>query len=313
MKVSALISAALHLVILILMYTGLPLFQDPDILEESAIIEVEIVDISDITNLPKPTPEPEKEAEKEPAPKPEPKPVPKPESKPAPAPKPAPKPVPAPEPAPQPEPEPEPVPEPEPKVEPVPDPEPVPEATAKVVPKPRLKPTPKPAPKAKPEPKVAETPKKKELKFDLNSISALLDKKKREQPAAETTESDTKKSQSAVKVPNSSTKGGDASLPLSLSEKDAFKRQVQKCWNPPTGSARAEDLVVTIKITLNPDGTVQGNPEIQRRGAFKTRFEEIAAESARRAILLCQPYQLPLDKYERWRETTLNFDPREMF
>lgn len=317
MKVSAFISAVFHLGILILMYTGLPIFNEPDILEESVIIEVDIVDIADITNLPKKTEEVEekKEPEPKPEPKPEPpKPEPKPKPKPAPPPPPPPPPpAPEPEPAPpvpeakpEPEPEPEPEPVPAPKPKPKPKVEEKPKEVAKVVPKPRVKPRPKP----KPKPKVAKKPEKK---FDLNKISALLDKKKREKPASKPSQQDTKKSQSAEKVRNTSSKGADTSLPLSLSEKDAFKQQVQKCWSPPTGSVKAEDLIVRVRISLNKDGTVRGQPELIGQGVFKSQFEKIAAESAVRAILLCQPYKLPIEKYERWRDTTLNFDPREMF
>ena len=33
---------------------------------------------------------------------------------------------------------------------------------------------------------------------------------------------------------------------------------------------------------------------------------------SRRAVLRCQPYQLPPEKYEAWREINVNFDPREL-
>ena len=37
------------------------------------------------------------------------------------------------------------------------------------------------------------------------------------------------------------------------------------------------------------------------------------AESAKRAILSCQPYtMLNPDKYEQWRDMEINFDPSEM-
>lgn len=39
----------------------------------------------------------------------------------------------------------------------------------------------------------------------------------------------------------------------------------------------------------------------------------IAAESAMRAIRRCQPYHLPLSKYEVWRDVEVTFDPRDMF
>ncbi|MBE7637969.1 energy transducer TonB [Sneathiella sp. P13V-1] len=315
MKVSALISAALHLIILIVMYTGLPLFQDPEVLEQPRVIEVDLVEIADITNLPKPEPKPEKK----PDPKPEP---PKPEPKPEP-PKPAPKPEPPKPEPPKPEPKPEPVPEPEPAPEPEPEPVPTPKPEPKPEPKEEVKPeekqalpVPKPRVRPKPETVKAETKKeekKPEKKFDLSQISALLDKKKREKASQKTEESDTKKSQSAEKVTSSSSKGADRSLPLSISEKDAFRRQVEKCWNPPTGSVKAEDLIVTVKISLNKDGTVKGRPEIVRSGSYGNRFEKIAAESAVRAVLQCQPYKLPIAKFERWRDTVLKFDPREMF
>ena len=60
MRVPALISAVLHILILVIMYTGLPLFTDPKTFEPPAIINVEIVDIAEVTNLPKPAPEPKK-------------------------------------------------------------------------------------------------------------------------------------------------------------------------------------------------------------------------------------------------------------
>lgn len=319
MKVSALISAAIHLIIMILMYTGLPLFRDPEVLEQPRVIQVDIVEIADITNLPKAKPIPEeKPKEKEPEPekpKPAPKPKPEPKAEP-PKPEPKPEPEPAPKPEPSPEPEPEPIPEPEPETKPEPSPEPKPEV-AKVedvpVPKPRPKPRSKVA-NVKPEPKPKKEPEKKpEKKFDLSQISALLDKKKREQTSRKADETDTKKSQSAEKVTSSSSAGADASLPMSISERDAFRQQVERCWNPPTGSVNAEELIATVRISLNRDGTVKGQPEIVRSGAFRSRFEKIAAESAVRAVLQCQPYKLPAEKYERWRDTVLKFDPREMF
>ena len=40
---------------------------------------------------------------------------------------------------------------------------------------------------------------------------------------------------------------------------------------------------------------------------------QLAADAAKRAVLLCQNYELPPDKYDMWRRVTLDFDPREMF
>ncbi len=318
MKVSALISAALHLIILVVMYTGLPLFQDPEVFEQPRVIEVDLVEIADITNLPKPQSEPEEVKPEPPKPVPQ-KPEPKPEPKPLPpkpqAPEPEPKPEPIPEPTPPTEPEPAPRNEPEPA--PVLKPEPKPEPKEEVKPEEKKAP-PVPKPRVRPKPKTvkAETKKvekKPEKKFDLSQISALLDKKKQEKSSQKTEETDTKKSQSAGKVANSSSKGADRSLPLSISEIDALRQQVQKCWNVPTGSVNAEDLVVKLRISLDRDGKVQGQPEVIRSGSYRNNFEKIATESAIRAVLRCGPYRLPAAKYDRWKNVVLNFDPREMF
>ena len=41
-------------------------------------------------------------------------------------------------------------------------------------------------------------------------------------------------------------------------------------------------------------------------------FFKVLAESALRAIQLCQPLKVPTSGYERWKELQLNFDAREM-
>ena len=147
----------------------------------------------------------------------------------------------------------------------------------------------------------------------MNQMKALLDKKRQEQSPQTSEPSDIKKPDSGERVPNSSTKAADASLPMTISELDALKQQVQKCWNVPTGAVNAEDLAISIEVRLNRDGTLMGQPQIVNQGRYKSDFHRIAAESAKRAVLQCQPYKLPPEKYERWREITMNFDPREMF
>ena len=41
-------------------------------------------------------------------------------------------------------------------------------------------------------------------------------------------------------------------------------------------------------------------------------FYKVLAESALRAIRLCQPLRVPTTGYERWKDLQLNFDAREM-
>jgi hypothetical protein len=103
---------------------------------------------------------------------------------------------------------------------------------------------------------------------------------------------------------------------MTMSEIDAIRYQIQQCWSIPAGARDAENLVVRIKVYLNTDGSLSKAPEIvgsSGGGGTSDPFYRTAAESARRAVLKCAPLKnLPVDKYARWREITLTFNPREM-
>ena len=96
---------------------------------------------------------------------------------------------------------------------------------------------------------------------------------------------------------------------------DALKSQIYRCWSPPTGAPDARDLVVDYALRLNPDGTVaslQLTPGTQMAAASNA-YTRAAAEAASRAIYQCQPYRLPAERYNVWREINpLRFDPRQM-
>ena len=144
---------------------------------------------------------------------------------------------------------------------------------------------------------------KKEL-FDPNNIAALIDKSKVE--SAETINKTDNISQDQQK--NVSTSG------LSLSEEDALKAQIFGCWSIPLGLPYNENLLVRIKLKLNPDGTVTQTEIVDHARMNKPGqgFYKVLAESALRAIKLCQPLRVPTTGYERWKELQLNFDAREM-
>jgi len=144
---------------------------------------------------------------------------------------------------------------------------------------------------------------KKEL-FDTNEIAALIDKAKEEQ--AETQRKKDELTQSSVK--NSFAQG------LSLSEEDALRAQIFGCWSVPLGLPYDKDLLVRIKLKLKPDGRILKS-EILDHARMNTpgqSFYKILAESALRAVRICQPLKVPPTGYERWKELQLNFDPTEM-
>ena len=144
---------------------------------------------------------------------------------------------------------------------------------------------------------------KKEL-FDPNNIAALIDKSKIE--SAETLNKTNKITQDQDK--------NIQSAGLTLSEEDALKAQIFGCWSIPLGLPYNENLLVRIKLQLKPDGTIIRSEILDHARMNKPGqgFYKVLAESALRAIKLCQPLRVPTTGYERWKDLQLNFDAREM-
>ena len=144
---------------------------------------------------------------------------------------------------------------------------------------------------------------KKEL-FDPNNIAALIDKSKEE--TAE-----------IIKKNNDITQDQERNVEntgLTLSEEDALKAQIFGCWSIPLGLPYNENLLVRIKLKLKPDGSVTKTEILDHARMNKPGqgFYKVLAESALRAVKLCQPLRVPTTGYERWKELQLNFDAREM-
>ena len=144
---------------------------------------------------------------------------------------------------------------------------------------------------------------KKEI-FDPNNIAALIDKSK-EQLAETNVQTD--------KITQSQDQNMDISG-LTLSEEDALKAQIFGCWSIPLGLPYNENLLVRIKLKLKPDGSVVKTEILDHARMNKPGqgFYKVLAESALRAIQLCQPLRVPTTGYERWKDLQLNFDAREM-
>lgn len=281
----------------------------PDPVENAQKVGEADVDL-DTPPTPEAKPKPvEKSAEPAPAPKPEPKPVEKPaeEIKQAEA---------KPEPAPQPEREPEAQPRQEVTPEPTPEPLVAENPVEENVTLPQSAPVPQSRPNP-PQPKIAKAPDRQEAEqaapkqaqrseqkeeelFD--EVAALLNKEKSSGGGA-------KRSREEASLGGERTTTGET---LTQSEMDALRGQIQRCWNVPAGALDAENLRVSVKFKLDPSGSIEGRPEIIA-GGNGSSVERAAAESARRAILQCAPYNLPSDKYSAWADVIVNFDPTDMF
>jgi hypothetical protein len=207
------------------------------------------------------------------------------------------------------------------KVKSVKAPKPLPKKTVKAEPKPKpkkivkkAKPKPKPkkvVKKAKPKPKPKKVaakhkPKhKKKKNFDPDKIAALLNKVP-DAGAQSTAAAEPKKKPRPAK---GRSVGRD--LAMTFNEIDALRARISQCWNPPVGGLGADAIKVKLRLRLRQDGVLSREPEVVNRAG--SPYFRAAADAAVRAVMLCQPYELPAKKYAQWRDMILNFDPKEMF
>jgi hypothetical protein len=186
-----------------------------------------------------------------------------------------------------------------------PEPETIP-APAEDIKPPEEKPV-KPAPKKPP----VKTPEDKKVKPKENDFDALLKNLTPDADKAKEPVRDINDILAAV---------GDDAQPLpigdriTMSETDALVNGLRPCWNVLSGAKYAENLVVEVRVIVNPDRTVQ-QATIINQGLYNTDSHfKAAANAALRALRNpeCSPLQLPPDKYDQWKNIVINFDPREM-
>lgn len=225
---------------------------------------------------------------------------------------------------PQPEPAPKPAKEPEPVAEPAPpEPEPLEELikqSEEVVPEPEPQPEPEPEkaakapvplPRDKPRDLVrkvvqAKEPEEKKPAFNTDDVAALLNK------IDETRSAPPLSSElNGAPKPDDITSLIGTDDRISANELDWLRQRIGRCWNVPAGARNAQNLIVKVRIQMDPLGNVMGQPRIINRSDHPVF--DAAARSALAAVIGCQPYdKLPAEKYSSWKDMIINFDPSLM-
>jgi colicin import membrane protein len=165
-----------------------------------------------------------------------------------------------------------------------------------------LKKEPKKPPEKKAESKPAPPPKPaRELpKFDPVRTALLLDKR---DPQRHAVAGETITPTPSLGLPRAN------AVALSQNEIDALRAQIEACFSMPAAAADAKYLIVEVRITLTPDGSLASATVVTNSGSGHF---QIVAESLTRAIRRCAPYKLPIAKYDAWKDVDVSFDPREM-
>ena len=149
----------------------------------------------------------------------------------------------------------------------------------------------------------------KELKKKPNQLQSVLKSIEQVRRDFSDKKKNTEKTESEDKV--TPTKLG---INLSISEIDAIRRHFEKCWNIPSGAREAGNLATEIKVRFNKKGNVLDARIVNVSRMKRDRYFRTAAESALRAVLnpRCQNAPLPEKKFDKWKNLTLNFDPKSI-
>jgi hypothetical protein len=95
---------------------------------------------------------------------------------------------------------------------------------------------------------------------------------------------------------------------------NAIQNKMLRCWSKPPGRENWHNYTVRVDLKLKPDGTLSARPEVfERIGSSAQNASDFSAFelSVLQALSACEPYVLPADKYEFWREWRFRFNPEE--
>lgn len=271
-------SAIIHIALVIAMITGLPYFKaEPDPMDATAI-PIEILPIGEMTTTNKKpvkaAPKPPEEAKVKPIQK---------EKPPTP-----------------------------PKVEKVEPPKEITPPKPKVETKPKPKPVVPPPPtekleKLKPEekPKTEEKP----AEDTTQDFAALLKNLNESDPVVDDNLPESKDAPAPAAVPDAA-----FSETLTMSELDALRQQLSRCWSIQAGARYAENLVVEVRLIVSRERKVMSASVVDQFRYSQDSYFRAAADSAIRAVNSpqCETLVLNPDKYDMWKDMIVKFDPREM-
>lgn len=150
----------------------------------------------------------------------------------------------------------------------------------------------------------------KKKQFDAEKIAALLNKTPdKGAPASAPAPSEPTKAKGPVL---GAPEGRDSQI--SASERAVLAQIIRSCvqqkWNLSAGGEDALNTVIKLRLQFRPDGRLASLPQITN--PQNTPYFLAASEGAVRAAQACEPYSLPPEKYEAWRDVLMTFSLRDM-
>jgi len=177
--------------------------------------------------------------------------------------------------------------------------------------KPKLKPKPNPVIKKLEKKTDVEIKPKPKPKQDPEFIIASMLKDLRNEQTTQKIENEIEKKESEI-IENLKEESSNENAQLTINEIDLLRQQLSSCWIAPAGSVIKKGMFVKIKANITRERRVFENiVHIHATNISKNNpFYKSITESAMRTLLHpnCTPLKLPEDKYATWKELTITLD-----
>lgn len=166
----------------------------------------------------------------------------------------------------------------------------------------------------RPRPARIETPPAEETQTASAEVPDAAPETPAETPPEETADSTTDDAaiaaalaEAAASVESSAVPSGP---PMTAGEKDGLRVAIERCWNIGALSTEASRTAVKLYVRLGQDGKPDvGSIRMLDFSGGSEAAARQAYEAARRAVIICgrDGYVLPPEKYDEWKDLTLNF------
>lgn len=91
---------------------------------------------------------------------------------------------------------------------------------------------------------------------------------------------------------------------------DLIRSQANRCWRNSRDAPNPERLIVNVQVRLNRDGTLAAPPVAANAARIRSSgdpYWQVAQDRALAAIIDCAPYRLPSEQYAQWRLIDVTF------
>ena len=96
----------------------------------------------------------------------------------------------------------------------------------------------------------------------------------------------------------------------SMTELDAIRRHIEGCWRIDPGTEGMANMAAEVQVSINPDGSVRDAKILDMTRYFADAAFRRFATSARTAILGCGNIPISAERYNIFKEITMNFSPQ---